>query len=186
VAPETVFFSYDTRIDKDVTIHPYVVFSEGVRVHSGASIGPFCSLESSEIHEATIGPFSRLRAGSSIDNGTKIGNFVEIKNSSIGAGTKICHLSYIGDCTVGHHTNIGAGTVVCNFDGVEKHHTAIGENVFVGSNSALIAPLEIDGSSTIAAGSVITDNVETGALAISRGRQVNLPNKAIQLTRIKK
>jgi bifunctional UDP-N-acetylglucosamine pyrophosphorylase/glucosamine-1-phosphate N-acetyltransferase len=174
MAPETVFFSHDTEIEQDVVIHPYVVFLNGVHVKSGAQIGPFCVVEGAEIHSAHVGPFSRIRTGSKIDDGVKIGNFVEIKNSAIGEKSKINHLSYVGDADIGQNSNIGAGSITCNYDGFNKYKTSIGENVFVGSNSAIVAPVTICSNATIGAGSVITKDVADGALAVARGVQKNI------------
>ena len=174
IAPETVFFSYDTEIEPDVVIQPFVVFYEGVHIKSGAIVGPFCVVEGAQIGTAQVGPFSRLRPGAEINDGVKIGNFVEIKKSVVSEGAKVNHLTYIGDSFVGKNTNIGAGTITCNYDGVHKHKTHIGENVFVGSNSALVAPVEIGDNATIGAGSVITGNVQENALAVARGRQRNI------------
>lgn len=174
VAPETVFFSYDTEIEPDVVVHPYVIFGEGVRVRRGAAIGPFCVLEGADVGAAAVGPFARLRPESEIHDGAKIGNFVEIKKSIIEEGTKVNHLSYIGDSTVGSGTNIGAGTITCNYDGKNKHRTQIGCGVFVGSNTALVAPVKIGDGATIGAGSVITEDVSSEDLAIARGRQRNI------------
>lgn len=177
-APETVFFSYDTKIEKDVTIYPYVYFSTGVHIHSGAKVGPFCVVEGSEIMTAQVGPFSRIRPDTTIYSGAKIGNFVEVKNSKIGEKSKVSHLSYIGDCTIGENTNIGAGTITCNYDGFNKHKTTIGDNVFIGSNTAIVAPVEVEDSAMIAAGSVITKDVSENELGIARGRQNNIPGYA--------
>ncbi|MDR1560911.1 MAG: bifunctional UDP-N-acetylglucosamine diphosphorylase/glucosamine-1-phosphate N-acetyltransferase GlmU [Holosporaceae bacterium] len=174
IAPNTVFFSYDTEIENDVVIYPYVVFLEHVFIKSGSHIGPFCLVEGSKIYNAQIGPFARLRPGSIIQDGAKIGNFVEIKNSIVNEKSKINHLSYVGDSTVGKNTNIGAGTITCNYDGFNKYETFIGENVFIGSNSALVAPLKICDNAMVGAGSVITKDVEDGALAIARGTQKNI------------
>lgn len=179
VAPETVFFSYDTEIENDVTIHPYVVFGKNVKIKSGAEVGPFCVVEGAEIRSAQVGPFSRLRPGSEIHDGAKIGNFVEIKNSVINEKTKVNHLSYIGDSDLGKNTNVGAGTITCNYDGFKKYRTEIGENVFIGSNSALVAPVKIDDGAIIGAGSVITKNVNSDSLAIARGFQKNIENWAV-------
>lgn len=176
VAPETVFFSYDTEIENDVIIHPYVTFGKNVKIKSGAEIGPFCVIEGANIEEAKVGPFSRVRPQTEIKSGAKIGNFVEIKNSVVKEGTKVNHLSYIGDSDVGKNTNIGAGTITCNYDGFRKHQTKIGENVFIGSNSAIVAPIDIEDGALIGAGSVITKNVEADSLAISRAPQKNIEN----------
>lgn len=179
VSPETVFFSYDTEIENDVTIHPYVVFGKGVKIESGAEVGPFCVIEGAEVRSAQVGPFSRLRPGSKILDGSKIGNFVEIKNSVINEKTKVNHLSYIGDSDLGKNTNVGAGTITCNYDGFKKYRTEIGENVFIGSNSALVAPVKIANGAIIGAGSVITKNVDSDSLAIARGFQRNIENWAV-------
>ena len=176
VAPETVFFSYDTQIESDVVVQPYVVFGENVRVKRGAVVGPFCVVEGADIREAQVGPFSRIRPGSEIHDGAKIGNFVEIKKSVISEKTKVNHLTYIGDSFVGKNTNIGAGTITCNYDGINKHKTNIGENVFVGSNSAIVAPVKIHDNVTIGAGSVITKDVPENSLAVARGLQKNIEN----------
>lgn len=175
-APETVFFSYDTEIEPDAIIHPFVVFRENVRIKRGAEIGPFCVVEGAKIGTSQIGPFSRIRPGSEINDKAKIGNFVEIKNSVVSEGVKINHLTYIGDSSIGKSTNIGAGTITCNYDGVHKYKTYIGKNVFVGSNSALVAPVNIEDNSTIGAGSVITKDVPTDTLAVARGQQRNIEN----------
>lgn len=174
VSPETVFFSYDTQIEPDVVVHPYVVFGEGVRVKRGAVVGPFCVVEGAEIREAQVGPFSRLRLGSEIHDGAKIGNFVEIKKSTISEKTKVNHLTYVGDSFIGKNTNVGAGTITCNYDGINKHRTDIGENVFIGSNSAIVAPVKIHDNATIGAGSVITKDVPENSLAVARGFQKNI------------
>lgn len=185
VAPETVFFSYDTDIEKDVTIYPYVVFGENVKLKSGAEVGPFCVVEGTTIHQATIGPFSRLRPGSEIHSGAKIGNFVEIKKSKIKEKAKVNHLTYIGDSTIGQNTNIGAGTITCNYDGFQKFHTEIGDNVFIGSNTALVAPVTVEDGAMIGAGSVITRDVNAQALSIARGTQRNIENWAHQFRKSK-
>jgi bifunctional UDP-N-acetylglucosamine pyrophosphorylase/glucosamine-1-phosphate N-acetyltransferase len=174
LAPETVFLSYDTQLAPDVSIGPYVVFGPGVRVAAGAEIKAFSHLEGCAVHEgAIIGPYARLRPGADIGPGAHIGNFVEIKAAKIGKGAKANHLSYIGDAEVGEQTNIGAGTITCNYDGRKKHKTKIGARVFVGSNTALVAPVKIGDDALLAAGSVITEDVEPNVLAIARGRQVN-------------
>ncbi|MDR1334075.1 MAG: bifunctional UDP-N-acetylglucosamine diphosphorylase/glucosamine-1-phosphate N-acetyltransferase GlmU, partial [Holosporaceae bacterium] len=174
VAPETVFFSHDTRLENDVTVYPYVIFSENVYVKSGAQIGPFCVVEGSFIKNAQVGPFSRLRTGTTIADAAKIGNFVEVKNSVISEQAKINHLSYVGDSDVGRNTNIGAGTITCNYDGFKKHRTTIEENVFIGSNTALVAPVKVRARATVGAGSVIVKNVEEGELAIARSDQKSI------------
>ena len=179
VAPETVFFSYDTEIENDVTIHPYVVFGKNVNIKSGAEVGPFCVIEGSEVRSAQVGPFSRLRPGSEIHDEAKIGNFVEIKNSVVNEKTKVNHLSYIGDSDLGKNTNVGAGTITCNYDGFKKYRTEIGANVFIGSNSALVAPVKVADGAIIGAGSVITRDVDSDSLAIARGFQRNIENWAV-------
>jgi bifunctional UDP-N-acetylglucosamine pyrophosphorylase/glucosamine-1-phosphate N-acetyltransferase len=175
-APDTVFFSADTHLAADVTIGPYVVFGPGVTVKSGAEIKAFSHLESCIVREgAIIGPYARLRPGADIGAAAHIGNFVEIKQSTIATGAKVNHLTYIGDAEIGEKTNIGAGTITCNYDGKNKHKTKIGANAFVGSNSALVAPVTIGDNALVAAGSVITEDVPDNALAIARGRQVAKP-----------
>lgn len=175
VAPETVFFSYDTEIEQDAIIYPYVYFAKNVHISSGAEVGPFCVVEGASIKSATVGPFARLRPDTIIDDGAKIGNFVEIKNSEIHQGAKVNHLTYIGDAEIGKRTNIGAGTITCNYDGFKKYRTKIGENSFIGSNTAIVAPVEIADNTTIGAGSVVTKNVAVGELAIAREKQKNIP-----------
>ncbi len=178
LAPETVFLSADTILAPDVTIGPYVVFGPGVCVAAGVEIKAFSHLEGCTLREgAVIGPYARLRPGADIGVAAHIGNFVEIKETKIGFGAKINHLSYIGDAEVGAHTNIGAGTITCNYDGTMKHKTKIGERVFVGSDVALVAPVTIGDNALLAAGSVITEDVEANAMAIARGRQVNKPGR---------
>ena len=170
--PETVLFSYDTQIAADVTIGANVVFGPGVVIERGAEILPFSHLENCIIRsEARIGPFARIRPGSVIGKDARIGNFVEIKNSKIGEGAKANHLAYIGDATVGTEANIGAGAITCNYDGIYKHETQIGRGAFIGSNSALVAPVTIGEGAMIGAGSVITKDVPPGALATARATQ---------------
>jgi bifunctional UDP-N-acetylglucosamine pyrophosphorylase/glucosamine-1-phosphate N-acetyltransferase len=178
LAPETVFFSYDTKLAPDVTVEPYVVFGPGVSVATGAQIRTFSHLEGCVVREnAIIGPYARLRPGADIGENAHIGNFVEIKAAKFGAGAKANHLSYIGDAEVGEKTNIGAGTITCNYDGKNKHKTKIGARVFVGSNTSLVAPVSIGDDALIAAGSVITEDVAPRTLAIARGRQVSKPKR---------
>jgi bifunctional UDP-N-acetylglucosamine pyrophosphorylase/glucosamine-1-phosphate N-acetyltransferase len=178
LAPETVFLSADTKLAPDVTIGPFVVFGPGVSIAAGAEIKAFSHLEGCRVHEgAIIGPYARLRPGADIGAEAHIGNFVEIKEAKIGKGAKANHLSYIGDAEVGAKSNIGAGTITCNYDGKKKHKTKIGERVFVGSDVALVAPVTIGDNALLAAGSVITEDVEANALAIARGRQVNKPHR---------
>ncbi len=179
VDPSTVFFSSDTIIHQDVTVYPYVVFGDGVEIKSGAEIRSYTHIEGATIgRDVKIGPFARIRPGTEIDTKAVIGNFVEIKNGKIGINTKISHLSYIGDAKVGEGVNIGAGTITCNYDGVTKHYTEIEADVFIGSNSSLVAPVKIGARSIVAAGSVITKDVEVGALAVARGKQQNIQDKA--------
>jgi bifunctional UDP-N-acetylglucosamine pyrophosphorylase/glucosamine-1-phosphate N-acetyltransferase len=178
-APETVFFSYDTVIGSDVTIEPNVVFGPGVKVASGATIHAFCHLEGCEVAEgASVGPFARLRPGAKLGKGSKIGNFVEIKNAVLGEGAKANHLSYIGDAEVGAGANIGAGTITCNYDGYFKHKTVIGERAFIGSNSALIAPVSIGADAIVAAGSAVSRDVAAGELRMVRAEQLVKPGWA--------
>jgi bifunctional UDP-N-acetylglucosamine pyrophosphorylase/glucosamine-1-phosphate N-acetyltransferase len=169
VAPETVFFSADTEIGEDVVIEPNVVFGPAVTIGDGVEILAFSHIEGAKVATgARIGPYARLRPGAEIGEDAHIGNFVEVKKATIGKGAKANHLTYIGDARIGAKTNIGAGTITCNYDGYEKHLTDIGENVFVGSNTALVAPVSVGDGASIAAGSVITRNVPADALAISR------------------
>jgi bifunctional UDP-N-acetylglucosamine pyrophosphorylase/glucosamine-1-phosphate N-acetyltransferase len=174
VAPETVFFSFDTILESDVVIDPFVIFGPNVHVKSGTHVNSFCTLEGADVQNATIGPFARLRSGTTIAENAKIGNFVEIKNSIVHKNVKINHLTYVGDSEIGKNTNIGAGTITCNYDGFHKHKTSIGENVFIGSNSALVAPVKIGNNAMIGAGSVITKDVEPESLAVSRVPQRNI------------
>lgn len=179
IDPSSVYFSFDTEISSDVIIHPNVVFGENVKIESRAEIKSFCHIEGAHInHGAVIGPFARIRPGTNISRDVHIGNFVEIKKSEIKAGAKINHLSYIGDAEIGEESNIGAGTITCNYDGYKKSKTKIGKKVFVGSNSSLVAPLEIADGALIAAGSVITKDVEKDSLAISRTNQTNVKDGA--------
>ena len=176
IAPETVHFAHDTEIGRDVVIEPNVVFGPGVSIAEGATLRSFSYLEGARVAaDAVIGPFARLRPGAVINDGAKVGNFCEVKNANIGAGAKVNHLTYIGDAVVGAAANIGAGTITCNYDGIAKYRTEIGAGSFVGSNSALVAPVTIGDNAYIASGSVITEDVEEGALALARGRQVNKP-----------
>jgi bifunctional UDP-N-acetylglucosamine pyrophosphorylase/glucosamine-1-phosphate N-acetyltransferase len=173
VAPETVFLSADTKFGKDVVVEPYVVFGEKVSVEDGAVIRSFSHLTGAHVGKgAIVGPFARLRPGAELGEGAHIGNFVEIKAAVIEAGAKANHLSYIGDAFVGANANVGAGTITCNYDGADKHQTRIGKGAFIGSNSALVAPVEIGDGAYIGSGSVITDNVPADALALARSRQV--------------
>ncbi|MFT4715023.1 MAG: bifunctional UDP-N-acetylglucosamine pyrophosphorylase/glucosamine-1-phosphate N-acetyltransferase [Paracoccaceae bacterium] len=181
-APDSVYFAFDTMIGRDVLIGPNVVFGPGVTIESGAEIKAFSHLEGCHISEgASVGPFARLRAGAEIGADAKVGNFVEIKEANIGKGAKVNHLSYIGDAEIGEAANIGAGTITCNYDGVLKHKTVIGAGAFIGSNTALVAPVSIGAEAMTGSGSVITSDVEDGALAIARAVQVNKPGLAKRL-----
>ncbi|NNC47010.1 MAG: bifunctional UDP-N-acetylglucosamine diphosphorylase/glucosamine-1-phosphate N-acetyltransferase GlmU [Sphingomonas sp.] len=178
-APETVFFSYDTKVMADVVIEPNVVFGPGVSIGEGAKVRAFTHLEGCSIGaEAEVGPYARIRPGTTIGARAKVGNFVEMKKTMLGAGAKANHLSYIGDADVGEQANIGAGTITCNYDGFGKHKTQIGATAFIGSNSALVAPVTIGSSAIVGAGSVITSDVPAGAIAVARGDQKNLEGKA--------
>ncbi|MEA2742516.1 MAG: bifunctional UDP-N-acetylglucosamine pyrophosphorylase / glucosamine-phosphate N-acetyltransferase [Acetobacteraceae bacterium] len=179
VDPSSVFLSFDTRLSADVTIEPNVYFGPGVTVASHVLIRAFSHIEGAEIGSGSIiGPFARLRPGAKLEQDVHVGNFVEIKASHLASGVKAGHLSYIGDATVGTKTNIGAGTITCNYDGTNKHRTTIGANVFVGSDVALVAPVSVGDGAILAAGSVITEDVEADALALARGRQVQKPGRA--------
>ena len=179
--PSTVYFSYDTIIENDVTIEPNVFFANGVKIKSGTVIKSFSYLEDCEINNnVTIGPFARIRPGTVLKNNCKVGNFCEIKKSTIGNGTKINHLSYIGDTEIGDNTNIGAGTITCNYNGYTKSKTKIGNNSFIGSNTIIIAPINIGNNTMTAAGSVITNDVIDGAIAISRTKKKNLDQGMIR------
>lgn len=181
-APETVIFAQDTWVGRDAEIEPYVVFGPGVTVESGAHIRAFSHLEGAHVSAgAVIGPYARLRPGAEIGNDARIGNFVEVKEAQIGEGAKVNHLSYIGDAEIGDASNIGAGTITCNYDGVMKHRTVIGRDVFVGSNTMLVAPVSLGDRAMTASGSVITEDVAPGALALARAKQVNKPGLAIRL-----
>jgi len=172
VAPETVFFSYDTSVGRDVTIEPNVVIGPGVTIDDGVTIRAFCHIESAKIGPgATVGPFARLRPGAALAKKAHVGNFVEIKNSDIAEGAKVNHLTYIGDASVGAKANIGAGTITCNYDGFAKHRTEIGAGAFIGSNSSLVAPVKIGDGAYIGSGSVITKDVPADALAVTRAPQ---------------
>jgi bifunctional UDP-N-acetylglucosamine pyrophosphorylase / glucosamine-1-phosphate N-acetyltransferase len=172
--PQTVYFSHDTEIAQDVVIEPNVVLGRGVKVESGAVIHAFSHIEGAHIGaRSSVGPFARLRPDAVLAEGAKVGNFVEIKKANIGAGAKVSHLTYIGDAEIGARANIGAGTITCNYDGYNKARTIIGEGAFIGSNSALVAPVEIGAGAYVASGSVITEPVADEALGIGRSRQVN-------------
>lgn len=182
VAPETVFFSHDTLLSNDVTVEPNVVFGPDVSVESGAIIKAFSHLEGAKIGAgAAVGPYARLRPGTDLRENTKVGNFVEVKSTIVEKGSKINHLTYVGDTHIGTGVNIGAGTVICNYDGFGKHKTTIGNGAFIGSGSLLVAPLEIGSNAYIATGSVITKPVADGALAFGRARQTNKEGRGAQL-----
>jgi bifunctional UDP-N-acetylglucosamine pyrophosphorylase/glucosamine-1-phosphate N-acetyltransferase len=172
-APETVFLSADTKLGRDVVVEPYVVFGPGCVVEEGARIRAFSHLEGARVGKgASVGPYARLRPGTKIGKQARVGNFVEVKAASLGDGAKANHLSYIGDGRVGADANIGAGTIFCNFDGARKHFTDVGAGAFIGSNSALVAPVKVGKDAYVGSGSVITEDVPAGALAVGRGRQV--------------
>ncbi len=175
IAPETIFLSKDTFFGKNVTVEPYVVIGAKVKIGDNSYIKSFTHIEGTKIeNNVVVGPYARLRSGTILKSNTKIGNFVETKKSSINTNSKVNHLSYIGDTDIGKNSNIGAGTITCNYDGIKKSKTKISDNVFVGSNSALVAPIKIDKNSTIGAGSVITKNVKKDSLAISRSPQIEI------------
>ena len=177
IAPETIFFSKDTKIGKNVVIDPYVVIGSKVNIGNNVKIFSFSHLESSKIeNDVNIGPYARLRPGTILQKGSRVGNFVEVKKSKIGKNSKVNHLSYIGDSIMGNSVNIGAGTITCNYDGVKKSKTKIKNNVFIGSNSSLVAPITINENSIVGAGSVITKNVRTKSLALTRSSQVEIKN----------
>ena len=177
ISPETIFFSKDTKIGKNVTIDPYVVIGKKVNIKDNVKIYSFSHLENTKIGKnVTVGPYARLRPGSKLLSGSKIGNFVEVKKSTIGKNSKVNHLSYIGDTSLGSKVNIGAGTITCNYDGIKKYKTNIKNNVFVGSNTSLIAPLTLEKNSIIGAGSVITKRVKAKSLALTRSNQQEIKN----------
>jgi UDP-N-acetylglucosamine diphosphorylase/glucosamine-1-phosphate N-acetyltransferase len=177
VGPETIFFSKDTKIGKNVTIEPYVVIGSKVKIGSNVIIKSFSHLEKCKIeNKVEIGPYARIRPDTVLKEGSKIGNFVEVKKSIVGKKSKVNHLSYIGDTEIGKSSNIGAGTITCNYDGVKKSKTKIKDNVFIGSNSALVAPVTIEQKSIVGAGSVITKNVKKKSLALTRSSQTEIKN----------
>ena len=174
---ETVYLSKDTKIGKNVIIEPFVVIGSKVKIGSNVKINSFSHLEECIISSnVSIGPYARLRPGSFLDKGSRVGNFVEIKKSKIGKDSKVNHLSYIGDTQIGKKVNIGAGTITCNYDGIKKHKTKIKDKVFIGSNSSLVAPLTLNQGSTVGAGSVITKNVKKNSLALTRTSQKEVNN----------
>jgi len=177
IGPETIFFSKDTKIGKNVTINPYVVIGKKVKIGNNVTVNSFSHLEDCKIkNKVEVGPYARLRPGTILEEGSKIGNFVEVKKSKVGKKSKINHLSYIGDSEIGKGVNVGAGTITCNYDGVKKSKTKIKDNVFIGSNSSLIAPITIERNSIIGAGSVITKKVKKNSLALTRSHQAEVKN----------
>jgi len=177
IGPETIFFSKDTKIGKNVIIEPYVVIGQKVKIGNNVTIKSFSHLENCKIeNKVDIGPYARIRPGVILKSGSKIGNFVEIKKSTLGINSKVNHLTYIGDSEIGKSVNIGAGTITCNYDGVKKSKTKIKDNVFIGSNSSLVAPLIIEEDSVVGAGSVITKNVKKKSLALTRSSQTEIKN----------
>ena len=177
IAPETIFLSKDTSFGKNVTVEPYVVFGPKVKIGNNSHIKSFCYLEGTKIqNNVVVGPYARLREGTVLKENTKIGNFVETKKSNINKNSKVNHLSYIGDTSIGKNSNVGAGTITCNYDGIKKSRTIISDNVFIGSNSSLVAPIKIDKNSIVGAGSVITKNVKKKTLALTRAPQIAIKN----------
>ena len=177
IGPETIFFSKDTKIGKNVTIDPYVVIAPKVKIGNNVKINSFSHLENCKIeNNVKIGPYARIRPGTILQAGSRVGNFVEIKKSNVGKKSKINHLSYIGDSTLGNSVNIGAGTITCNYDGFNKNKTKIKNNVFIGSNSSLVAPVTVSENSIVGAGSVITRNVKKNSLALTRSSQIEVKN----------
>ena len=177
VGPETIYFSSDTKIGKNVIIEPYVVFGSKVKIGNNVTIKSFSHLEKCKVeNKVDVGPYARIRPGTILKEGSKIGNFVEIKKSVIGKKSKVSHLSYVGDSDIGKSVNIGAGTITCNYDGVKKSKTRIKDNVFIGSNSSLVAPLTVEKDSIVGAGSVITKKVRKKSLALTRSPQLEVKN----------
>ena len=177
IAPDTVFFSHDTKVGKNVVIEPYVVISKKVKIGNNVNISSFSHLEGVKIeNNVNIGPYARIRPAVTIKSGSKIGNFVEVKKSIIEENSKINHLSYIGDTKIGKNVNIGAGTITCNYDGIKKNKTKIKDKVFIGSNSSLVAPVTINENSIVGAGSVITKDVMKKSLVLERSEQVEIKN----------
>ena len=177
IGPETIFFSKDTKIGKNVTIDPYVVIAPKVKIGNNVKINSFSHLENCKIeNNVKIGPYARIRPGTILQTGSRVGNFVEIKKSNVGKKSKINHLSYIGDSSLGNSVNIGAGTITCNYDGFNKNKTKIKNNVFIGSNSSLVAPVTVSENSIVGAGSVITRNVKKNSLALTRSSQIEVKN----------
>ena len=177
IGPETIYFSKDIKIGKNVTIEPYVVFGPKVKIGSNVLIRSFSHLENCIVKDKVeIGPYARIRPNTILEKGSKVGNFVEIKKSKIGKNSKVNHLTYIGDAYIGKNVNVGAGTITCNYDGIKKSKTLIKDNVFIGSNSSLVAPLTLEEGSTIGAGSVITKKVKRKSLALTRSLQTEVKN----------
>ena len=175
IAPDTIYFSKDTKVGKNVTIEPYVVIGSKVKIGNGVNIKSFTHLEDCKIEsKVEIGPYARIRPGTILKEGAKVGNFVEIKKSTIGKKSKVSHLTYIGDTSIGKSVNVGAGTITCNYDGIRKNKTKIKDKVFIGSNSSLVAPLTVGESSIIGAGSVITRSVSKKSLALTRSQQLEV------------
>ena len=177
IAPDTIYFSKDTKVGKNVTIEPFVVIGSRVKIGNNVNIKSFSHLENCKIEsKVEVGPYARIRPGTILKEGSKIGNFVEIKKSTLGKKSKVNHLTYIGDATIGKSVNVGAGTITCNYDGIKKYKTRIKDNVFIGSNSSLVAPITLEENSIIGAGSVITRNVSKKSLALTRSQQLELKN----------
>ena len=177
VAPDTIYFSKDTKIGKNVTIEPYVVIGLKVKIGNNVNIKSFSHLENCKIeNKVDIGPYARIRPGTTLKEGSKVGNFVEIKKSTLGKKSKVNHLTYIGDTSIGKSVNVGAGTITCNYDGIKKNKTRIKDNVFIGSNSSLVAPITLAENSIVGAGSVITRDVSKKSLALTRSQQLEVKN----------
>ena len=177
IGPETIFFSEDTKIGKNVVINPYVVFGKKVKIGNNVIINSFSHLEDCKVeNKVDIGPYARIRPGTILKNGSKIGNFVEVKKSIVGKKSKINHLSYVGDTEIGKEVNIGAGTITCNYDGVRKSKTIIEDGAFIGSNTSLVAPVRVGKKAIVGASSVITRNVKNGSLALTRAKQTEVKN----------
>jgi len=177
IGPETIFFSKDTKIGKNVIIEPYVVFGSKVKIGDNVTIKSFSHLENCKVeNKVDIGPYARIRPGTILKEGSRVGNFVEIKKSILGRKSKVNHLAYIGDSVIGKSTNIGAGTITCNYDGIKKNKTTIKDNVFIGSNTSLVAPITIEEGSIVGAGSVITKKVRKKSLALTRSLQTEVRN----------
>ena len=176
-SPETVFLSNDTKYGKNVVINPYVVIGKKTKIGNNVEILPFTHIEHAILEDnVNVGPFSRLRPGSFLSKGSRVGNFVEVKKSKVGKNTKINHLSYVGDAIVGNNVNIGAGTITCNYDGKKKNKTRIQDGAFIGSNTALVAPIKIGKNSVVGAGSALTKNVKNKSLSLTRSNQVEIKN----------